>query len=290
MTLHFRENQYQGVNAHLQSSYQAKGGWSGFHSKHISDLAEHIDSQLPAGYEVDIEQSLQIREFHPDSGERVRNPRPDISIYSQTDITTVTPSDSPYALATLTQSIADTVPTTEELHYVALRIYRVDDEIDRQAIIHLEVLSPTNKGQGNGTLQYIEKRVATLKSGLRLIEIDYLHETRSPIRGIPHYPTETDSFPYYIHIGDPFPTFDEGIAATYGFYVDDPIPQITVPLMKQDMLTIDFQTVYDLTFKSLSAFSRRVDYAIKPDRFDTYSASDQHRIISRLQAVQAQSP
>lgn len=284
MPIHLRVNQYKGVNAHLHSAYQVEGGWSGFHSKHISDLAEHIDSRLPAGYEVDIEQSLQIREYHPDSGERIRNPRPDISVYETRDY--IVKGSGQYGSATLTQPITATLPTTEELHYSALRLYRVVDSDSRKAILHIELLSSSNKLGGSGEIQYVEKRFATLKSGLTLLEIDYLHASESPIRGIPRYPIDDDSFPYYIQISDPTPTFEAGIAATYGFQVDDPIPEITVPLMNDDTLTLDLNSVYQHTFQSLSAYSRRVDYEQLPVNFETYSTDDQERIQARMAFVQ----
>src|SRR4051812_33814070 len=70
MVLRFRENKYRGVNAHLHSALQNEpGGWKVFHSKHISDLAEAIDAQLPPGYEVGLTKSLQIVEFHSGSDE-----------------------------------------------------------------------------------------------------------------------------------------------------------------------------------------------------------------------------
>src|SRR5690606_9979918 len=122
--------------------------------------------------------------------------------------------------------------------------------------------------------------------GLALIELDYLHASASPIRGIPRYPQDDDSFPYYIHISDPTPTFETGIAATYGFYVDEAIPEITVSLMGADQLTLDLDAIYQQTFQSLSAFSRRVDYAELPAHFETYSPDDQQRIQERMLTVQ----
>ncbi|NWF68086.1 MAG: hypothetical protein HXY40_03285 [Chloroflexi bacterium] len=41
-----------------------------------------LNAVLPAGHLVDTEQSLQIREYHPDTGERLRRPKPDSTLYS----------------------------------------------------------------------------------------------------------------------------------------------------------------------------------------------------------------
>lgn len=64
-----RQNRYQGINAHLHSFLQHEsGGWKVFHSTHISNLAVVLDF-LPK-YEASPTQSLQIAEFHPDTGLR----------------------------------------------------------------------------------------------------------------------------------------------------------------------------------------------------------------------------
>lgn len=39
------------------------------------------------------------------------------------------------------------------------------------------------------------------------------------------------------------------------------------------------------TFESLPAYSQRVDYERLPEKFDTYSAADQHRIRERMRVV-----
>lgn len=55
-------NQYLGINAHLHSFWQGVGGWSRFHTNHISDLLRMLRPLLlPLGYDADIEPSLQIR-------------------------------------------------------------------------------------------------------------------------------------------------------------------------------------------------------------------------------------
>lgn len=274
MSSESRRNRYRGVNPHLHSTYQNTGGWSGFHSKHIADLAAHIDSQLPAGYEVELEQSLQIREFHPDTGERVRNPRPDVTVYDAEGERKT--GQSAYPTATMTQPINETFMLDPSAYYTALRVYHHIEE--RYPVLQIELLSPGNKPGGRGAVQYIEKRMGILKAGLRLVEVDYLHETPSPIRGLPVYPHDSGAFPYTITVSDPTPSLEDGIAATYGFHVDAPVPMINFPLVGTDSLTIDFDAAYQHTFTSLSTFSRRVDYSALPENFNRYSDDDQIRI------------
>lgn len=78
MALHVGKNQYRGINAHLRSVLQHEtAGRAGFHTTHIADLT--------AGDAENFEQSLQICQFHPNTGEEItfnprRSLRPDLLI------------------------------------------------------------------------------------------------------------------------------------------------------------------------------------------------------------------
>jgi hypothetical protein len=84
MAVTSRKNEYQGINAHLNSELQSPyGGWEGFHNSHITHIVEAIMSSLPAGYVIEPEQSFQIRAENPHSGEPVvpQEAKPDAAIY-----------------------------------------------------------------------------------------------------------------------------------------------------------------------------------------------------------------
>jgi hypothetical protein len=81
------------------------------------------------------------------------------------------------------------------------------------------------------------------------------------------------------------PTFEAGLATTYAFHVDEPIPILGIPLAGQDTLELDFGAVYNRTFKSLTAYGQRVDYERLPEHFERYSPADQERIRRRMTAV-----
>jgi hypothetical protein len=284
MAVRSKKNEYHGVNAHLHSHFQVHGGWSSFHTNHISDLSRALNRLLPEGYLVDVEQSLQIKEIHPDSGEAISHPEPDITIYTTPSPKSEMGSQTPFA--TLTLPLLETVELTEDLYYSAVVIYKVleDDTLGRP-IARLEVLSPTNKF-GSGYVLYREKRNIALKSGVRLIEIDYLHQTESPVKGLPSYPRkQPGAYPYVVTVSDPTPDLEQGTAMIYAFHVDEPIPTITIPLAESDRIDLDLNAVYQETFASLTAYSYRVDYEQLPERFETYSVEDQERIRARMVAV-----
>lgn len=169
--------------------------------------------------------------------------------------------------------------------YNAVKIYKpVEGEILGKLVTRIEVLTPYSK-IGSEADTYHAQRLAELKQGIRLIEVDYLHETPSPIKHMPHYPEDPQACPYNIIISDPTPSLQEGNVYVYPFYIDEHIPIIHVPLEYPNTFLLDFGEVYDEVFRSLRAYGLRVDYERLPEHFGTYSAADQARIRRRMRAV-----
>jgi hypothetical protein len=277
MPLYLRKNQYRGVNAHLQSYFQAHGGWGSFHNRHIGFLVDALNDNLPQGYLVDIEQSLQIREIHPDTGEPIRRPQPDVTIYQRESA--LGASSALSSTPTLVQPVLETMDLSEDLYLAAVLIYEADgSSLLGRPVTRIELLSPTNKQGGDGYIQYVDKRNSALKSGLSLVEIDYLHETVSPIKNIPRYPRQPGSFPFSITVSNPSPNLKEGLSYSYGIAVDHAITIISVPLGHETTFPVDFGAAYDRTFSSMEAYSLRTDYEQLPEHFELYSPADQERI------------
>jgi hypothetical protein len=289
MALHFKHNLYHGVNAHLHSYYQAEGGWAGFHGNYIARLLGYINDVLPEGYIVDSEKSLQIREYHPDTGERLRRPKPDLGLYKQQSLTKPTLTSPAYA-PTITLPLMESLVLTDDLFFVALRIYKLQvDSLLGKPVTQIELLSPSNKPPGDGYLQYHEKRHILLKTGMQIVEIDLFQETDSPIGGIPAYRYgESNATPYYVAISLPVPDLIQGKLDIYGFAVDEDIPTIAVPLEGSDSVAVDFNTVYHQTFLSTNAYSLRANYEQLPLNFDRYTETDQERIRAVMERARAE--
>jgi len=289
MPIHRRENQYRGVNAHLHSYFQNSGDWEGFHDKHITHLSDMLDTLLPANYYAINESSLQISgyDLDKDSDVRIRT-RADIAVYQSE------PSQTPFGGAatfapTATLPVAETIILDDDFEFQSVVIYQVQEGDRRIPVTRIELLSPGNKPPQAHYRQYVARRAKTLESGIRLVELDYLHQSRSPIDILPSYPhREQKAYPYCILVSDPRPTLQEGLTKIYGMNVDDPIPTISVPLAGADTVTVDFGEVYNQTFGSNRYYSMIVvDYEQEPPRFDTYSEADQARIRQRMTAVAA---
>jgi hypothetical protein len=146
---------------------------------------------------------------------------------------------SPYAQ---TLEMANDELMFEEDELSAVMVYKLPD----QPVTRLELLSLSNKT--SDLRHYLVSRRKTLNAGLKLVEIDYLHETPSLFSAtLPDYSQHEDgTYPYNIIIADPTPTLDEpsGITRFYCFHVDEAIPSLVMPLLDDDSVLVEFGRAY----------------------------------------------
>jgi hypothetical protein len=277
------KNQYQGINPHLHSYFQAKGGWATFHTEHIVHLSHHLKRQLlPMGYTTQVEQSLQIRRVD----NRMSRPRADVAIF---DRDPHRPTATPLLQrrpASMTFAELLDEPELSEARYRAIEIMEYDPETmeNGQPVAWLELLSPSNKGNSEDANAYRAKRMDILVQGLVFIEIDYLHETPPSFHTLGNYPAE-DSFPYRIIVIDPRPVLEDGPVQVAAFAVDERIPVLDIPLNRSEFIPFDFGIPYQETYNAGLYGVERVDYSKLPLNFDQYSRQDQIRIVRRMLAV-----
>jgi hypothetical protein len=262
------------VNSYLQSD---TGPWESFHSTHIIHLNDELEIQLPQGYASLSEESLQIRrtvlpeEFNlpPVSF------RPDV-ILSRPSSLQSTAHSSP-----LPASPTETVPLVEFQEDVetmtAVIIYKiVGKNIPGKPITRIELLSPANKPNGSHHETYLHNRRESLRAGLNLVEIDYLHETQPIFLSIPSYRKRAKgAFPYRIIVSNPHPSYAQGVAQIYAFGVDAAIPVIPIPLEGEETLAFDFGFPYKRTISSRRTFQDEKDYTKLPQNFERYTPEDQ---------------
>jgi hypothetical protein len=288
MAIHTRENLYRGVNAHLHSYLQQEGDWSVFHGEHITHLREALQTLLPieTGYVVLAEKSLQyLRDDLVTSDITAARTVVDIGVYrpflSGEDVraqVVTTPG--------ATVSLVQTLIHPENVRAVV--VYQLDSQSRfGKPVTRIELLSPANKPPGSHYGSYLEKREETLISGINLVEVDYLHQRRFPLKIVPSYPArQPQAYPYVIAVSSPHPSLEQGQTAFYGFRVDDPIPPIAIPLLGDDRVILDLNAVYNHTFAANTAYGMLiVDYAELPPGFDTYDTIDQQRIQARMAAA-----
>jgi hypothetical protein len=231
MAIRSSQNLYPGINAHLNSLLQQKGGgWQSFHGAHIEHLQEAIEPLLPPQYYADSEQSLQVWE----------------------------------------------VFANEEDFLKGLAIYRMQgDEPSEISVTRIELISPSNKPPHAYYKQYLSNRLDTLRSGVALIEIDYIHQRRPLLPRLASYPQGDDhAFPYMVSSSNPRSPEGSGSFQCYGIGVLDPLPHISIPLLDNESIALDLGQVYARTFASRRRYALRVDYAVDPVDFERYTVQD----------------
>lgn len=277
-------NQYRGVNAHLHSMWQAEGTWNRFQNMYIAALNQALRAQLrPLGYIAQIEEGLQIRRI----GEPPLRPRSDVAIRDlnpphQAAGRGVGLLESAFAIPELDLDAED-----NEHSYMAVALYARDDDEDGRIVGWLELLSPSNKGDGDDAATYRAKRRLLLEQGIVFIEIDLLHESK------PTYPRFVDysnlrlhagAHPYRILILEPRPTYRESRVGWSEFDIDEPLPTKRVPLSGDESIYFDFNAPYQKLFVD-TFYGDEVDYAQLPQHFECYRSADQMRIARRMISV-----
>jgi hypothetical protein len=279
MAIRLTHNPYQGVNAHFHSFMQnAPDSWSPFHQAYIIYLGETLNHSLPTGYFAVPEQSLQVQ-MSPDLPVLVKS-QPDVAVVSEHERqqSSLTPTSSPVPTLEVTAEL-------EELEDAlsALAIYQMSGE-EVHLVTRIEVLSPTNKRK---PADYLPMRVRTLRSGVNMVEIDYRHQTPNIYRAIlPDYAAgDNGSYPYCIAIT----LAHDELATTrfYCFHVDEPIPELPIPLAGEEEVRVDFDAVYQRTFANDRRAHHLLDYSQPPRNPDSYLPLDRARIeavMARLRA------
>jgi hypothetical protein len=178
----------------------------------------------------------------------------------------------------------------EEKTHNAIGIYRIEPTAMRKGkpVTWVELLSPSNKPGKQDFDVYKAKRHYVLQTRTNFIELDYLHETPPTVANLQHYHLRTPdnaafagASPYRVLVFEPQPSMREGAATIYHFFVDDPLPIIRIPLLKDEWIDFDLNAPYKRTFEEMF-YGDRVDYSQLPLNFMSYARADQERILSRL--------
>jgi len=275
---------YPGINPHLNSHLQSPGGgWESFHAVYLQKLEDALEAALPDNYYAISEKSLQITHIDPPST-ATRRTKPDTIVIKTDDQQHSDPSSTAVSTPTITLPVTDGFDEEDDLMGVVIYRFELGD-LPGEPITRIELLSPGNKPGGAHYPQYIHSRRVTLQAGLRLIEIDWLHETRPVIPTIPVYRMHDDAYPYHVIVNDPRPSLSKGQTHVYGFRVCDVIPIINLPLNTRDTVTVDFGHIYHQTVNNRRAFQLMTDYTTEPARFNTYDATDQHCIHTTMATI-----
>lgn len=285
MALHFPDNRYPGVNAHLNSYLQQPVGlWSSFHATFVVVLARRLDQTLPPNYFAVPEQGLQITLQGAETLQQ-KGTYPNVGVLRQMEGVRSTAGAAVTApIAEIPLMEVDELLPDDETRATRVSLYRSTADAP-QLVTAIELLSKANK---SGTYHpvYLSKRRNLLSSGVNLLEIDLLHETRPVIQRIPSYADDADgAFPHNIIVSRPTPDVQSGKMMWYAATVAQALPTIPLPLLAAESVACDLQGVYNSAFSDLRYFSQLVDYETLPVHFERYSEADQASIKSILDGI-----
>jgi hypothetical protein len=111
------------------------------------------------------------------------------------------------------------------------------------------------------------------------VELHYLNTYPPFLEKIPFYPEEADAKPYHIAVTRPrtdmFPPYPSYV---YLFGIDEPIPNIAIPLLGEDQVIFSFDQVYQHTFEQ-EGLGQDVNYDQLPESVtQTFTLEERHKI------------
>ncbi|MDQ7024523.1 MAG: DUF4058 family protein [Anaerolineae bacterium] len=281
------KNPYAGINPHLNSLLQTSGTeeqpslWPGFHAAHIVNLMEGLNGELPTNYIAISEHSLQSRGQNIDGGLIVSRPQPDVTIFQQSE--SVALAEKVATKPAWQVTIEEAIDPEDLMTAVVVRKLSGQSTLGTP-VLRIELLSPSNKPGGRHYSAYRSRRIEAIESNIPLVEIDYLHESVSPIVGLPHYPDNENSYPYYIAIHDNRPTWQDGFTKVYGISIEQALPTLLLPLDSKNAIQFDFDPPYQHTYER-GRWGQLVRMDKHPIRFNTYNSTDREIIEAKMATI-----
>ncbi|MDB5296676.1 MAG: hypothetical protein JWO31_2659 [Phycisphaerales bacterium] len=238
------DSPFPGMDPYLEQP----GRWRDFHVAFLTNLMAELNAGLPEPYTADIEESVQLveldapslREAIPD-GSVTRGPGPTVGL-----------ARLPIAAAAVFDPVVLTRPHAAE---VKERWVEIRSSPGRELVAVIELLSPTNKGDGR--TDSLQKRVALMRQQVHLVEVDLLlGGKRLPMV----QPLPAGDYFAVVSRADRRPTGDVD-----GWPAPRRLPAIPIPLRPPDAdHLVDLQAVFDATYRA-SAYRRKLDYARPPN-------------------------
>jgi hypothetical protein len=189
--------------------------WGGVHMRLIVEISKQLNRALPKGVRAEVDQYVSVQS-NADEDARLRNP----------DVFIPEPVYQPGSgNGSSTALLA--VPTVETILLpgptIKHRRVLIQTNDGRRVLTAIEVLSPSNKEEGDGRDAYLAKRSEYLGAGTNLVEIDLLRSGPRLPFGRPQPPV-TD---YYIIVS---PAAKRPRTSVWACSLRFPIPTFPVPV------------------------------------------------------------
>ena len=220
-------NPFPGVDPYVE----AANLWPGFHNLLIADCCRALNRELkPRGYAAYAEERLELVDL-PDGDE---DRRPDLAV-THTGRSARPQAGGGAALLDIEPALVLN-PAYETLSVAFIEVRHVPDQ---ELVTSVEVLSPSNKGQGRGA--YAAKRRAVIAAQTNLVEIDLLLAGRRPevVGRIP-----AGDFCVLVSRGDRTPE-----CQAFAWSIRRRLPRIPIPLRPNDQdATLDLPAAYEMAY------------------------------------------
>ncbi len=244
--------------------------WQDVHSTFMVYAKQQLNEQLPADLLARVEESLAVE---TDDG-RTRTVYPDISVAEQQTSFPGLQSE-PVGVA-----IADPfeVPLPMEAP-PQRRLEIIDSGSGNRIVTVIELLSPVNKTMPAGRAAYRKKQSEYIQGMVNLVEIDLLR-CGEFVMAMPEeeWPLIHQA-PYKIcirRVNRPW------VAAGIGIQLEDKLPNIAIPLRKQDRdVVLELQPVLDACYRDGRYYTIDYHRAISPP----FSAEVSKWVESRIQQM-----
>jgi hypothetical protein len=246
-------NPFPGMNPYLENPRH----WRGVHLRLIAFLEAALNRALPSGFATYIEERIYIEEwgqsYYPDAMVIQNIPLPATGngvALLECPTTTSLPFDAPRTLNFGSRTVRE--------RFIVIRT--VDSPGELIAVV--EILSPTNKQEGEGNAEYCRKQRDILDSDVHFLEIDLLragnYTVAPPEEGTRQQLGEFD-YIISLHRGDRGKEFD-----IWPVRVQERLPRICLPLTEDvAAITIDLQAVLNDAYEQ-SGVERSLHYNEEP--------------------------
>jgi hypothetical protein len=221
--------------------------WANIHHRLITAIADFLAPQLLPKYQILIEERI----YQVETEDSILIGVPDVTIQK------AGASSKPIETGNIAVSEPYTQPRSVTLSYpetVRQSYLEVREIATGQVITVIEVLSPVNKRQGRGRIDYENKRAMVFNSSSNMVEIDLLRQ------GQPMAEQDTQThYRILVSAEEKRPQAD-----LYDFNLQDLIPCFPLPLRTEDSCPrVDLRSLLDGIYDR-SGYGFVIDYSQPP--------------------------
>lgn len=241
-------NPFPGMNPYLEEPNE----WGDVHHRLMTYIADALLPQLPSAYIA----RLNIRVFVDELQPRI----PDVLVLEKKARETI----AQYATApVLTNEPPPAKPLIVfldpiEEHQAFVEIVRLADE---HIVTLIEVLSPTNKKDGEGRRQYLREQREILESDTHFVEIDLLAQGLPTLAVLQNERLALPPHRYLINVRRAPERYRFEV---YPVQLQERLPNIHIPLLNPDPdVALDIQAVLNQTYDN-GAYERLLNYREPP--------------------------